>query len=232
MRIPWPILIVALVLPTLAALAYFVAADAASPLFRVTYVFAKALQFILPVGALAFFDRGSLWSVRLSTRGISPGVALGLLTFIAIAVAHLVLFRHGSALRDPSEAIRGKLAGFGLNSEGRFIILGVFYSVVHSFLEEYYWRWFVYAALRTKCSRLSAIFISSLGFAAHHFVVLHVYFPTQTWSATLPFSLAVAIGGACWAWLYERTGSLAGPWIAHALADAALMAIGFDLLYR
>ena len=35
-----------------------------------------------------------------------------------------------------------------------------------------------------------AIPISSLAFAAHHVVVLHVYFPNHFWSATIPFSLA------------------------------------------
>ena len=32
-----------------------------------------------------------------------------------------------------------------------------------------------------------------------------------------------------WAWLYERTGHLAGPWISHALADAALMWVGYQM---
>jgi hypothetical protein len=43
------------------------------------------------------------------------------------------------------------------------------------------------------------------------------------------FSLAVAAGGAAWAWLYEKSGTLAGPWLSHALADAALMTVGYRL---
>ena len=130
------------------------------------------------------------------------------------------------------EQIQAKVSGFGLDSPASYLVLTAFLCVVHSFLEEYYWRWFVHAGLRDRLPQALAIPISSLAFAAHHVVILHVYFPDRFWSATVPFSLAVAIGGAMWAWLYDRTGSLAGPWVAHAFADAALMAIGYDLLYR
>ena len=41
-----------------------------------------------------------------------------------------------------------KLTALGLQSPAAFIVLGVFYALVHSLLEEYYWRWFVFARLR------------------------------------------------------------------------------------
>jgi membrane protease YdiL (CAAX protease family) len=47
----------------------------------------------------------------------------------------------------------------------------------------------------------------------------------------LPFSLAVGAGGAVWSWLYHRTGSIYSPWISHLIIDAAIMAVGYDLLY-
>jgi uncharacterized protein len=43
------------------------------------------------------------------------------------------------------------------------------------------------------------------------------------------FSLSVAVGGAFWAWLYQRTGSLYGPWLSHLLVDAAIFLVGYDL---
>ena len=48
----------------------------------------------------------------------------------------------------------------------------------------------------------------------------------------LPASLGVAVGGAAWAWLYERTGSVLAPWVSHLLIDATLFVIGWDLLRR
>jgi membrane protease YdiL (CAAX protease family) len=45
---------------------------------------------------------------------------------------------------------------------------------------------------------------------------------------TLPTSIAV--GGAVWAWLYDRSGSLLAPWISHALIDGALFVVGWDMV--
>jgi membrane protease YdiL (CAAX protease family) len=47
---------------------------------------------------------------------------------------------------------------------------------------------------------------------------------------TLLFSASVAVGGAFWAWLYERTGSLLGPWLSHLVIDAGIFFIGFKLV--
>jgi membrane protease YdiL (CAAX protease family) len=43
-------------------------------------------------------------------------------------------------------------------------------------------------------------------------------------------SFAVALGGGFWAWLYERTGSIFGPWLSHLLIDAGIFWIGYDLI--
>jgi membrane protease YdiL (CAAX protease family) len=64
---------------------------------------------------------------------------------------------------------------------------------------------------------------------AHHVLVLGKYFGFDS-PATWLFSSCVAVGGAVWAWLYNRTGSLLGPWLSHLLVDAAIFAIGFDLV--
>jgi membrane protease YdiL (CAAX protease family) len=231
-KLSWPILVLALTLPTAGALVYFVAADPDSPAFKVSYAASKVVQFVLPVVVLLALDPGRLKAVRLSTRGLAGGIAFGVLTFAAIFGLYVLALRESAVLSGLADQVRAKVSGFGLHSPAGFAALAAFLSVLHSFLEEYYWRWFVHAGLRDRLPQAPAILLSSLAFAAHHVVVLHVYFPDRFWSATLPFALGVAAGGACWAWGYDRAGSLAGPWAAHALADAALMAVGFDLLYR
>jgi uncharacterized protein len=232
MRLPWPIIVIALALPTAGALIYFVAADPESPLFRISYSVSKVLQFTFPILVLAFLDHGRLRDVRLSGRGLVGGLGFGFITLAAILAVYALIFRGTPMLERLGETARAKVAGLGLHSPAGFILLALFIAIAHSLLEEYYWRWFVHSALRERMSSGLAIAISSLAFAAHHVVVLDVYLPGRFWTATIPFSLGVAFGGACWAWWYDRTRSLAGPWAAHLLADVALMAIGFDLLYR
>ncbi len=227
---PPAILLIALFLPTAGAAVYFVAADPNSPMFRLTYAASKFVQFALPIAALAAFDRNRLRAIRINSHGLLGGFAIGVLIAGAILAAYFGAFRGGEMFASLAIEVRTKVAGFGLDSRLGFVGLAVAISVGHSFLEEYYWRWFVHAELRERIGR-SAVVVSSLGFAAHHVVVLAVYFPSHFWTVTVPFSLGVAIGGAIWAAWYDRSGSLAGPWAAHLLTDLAIMAIGFDLLY-
>ena len=129
---------------------------------------------------------------------------------------------------SPAAAIRSKIRGLGVDRLWKFIALGAFYAVFHSLLEEYYWRWFVFQRLRRLWPLTSAIGLSSIAFMAHHVILMAVFFG---WSSpwTYFFSLSVAVGGAVWAWLYARSGSIYGPWLSHLLVDAAIFLIGYDL---
>ena len=77
----------------------------------------------------------------------------------------------------------------------------------------------------------AAVVLSSLAFTAHHVILLAVFFGGWSWP-TIFFSLCVAVGGAAWAWIYHRSGSLLGPWLSHLLIDAGIFIVGFDLVMR
>ena len=109
------------------------------------------------------------------------------------------------------------------------LAFALFLSIPHSLLEEYYWRWFVFGQLRRTAPFGVALAVSSLAFMSHHVIVIHQMLQ-QGWGVTLFFSLCVAAGGAAWAWLYERSRSLYGPWISHLLVDCGIMYLGFDLI--
>jgi membrane protease YdiL (CAAX protease family) len=232
----WLGVLVALVFPTVVTWAYFIqAADADQDIQRTVMGSLKFLQFALPIAwvCLALRERIVLrerigWQ-SFTTRGLALGAVFGL----AVTLAGWLLFQFvlapSPAFIAAIEPIREKVAGFGIDSVAKYVALGVFYSLAHSFLEEYYWRWFVFGQLERLVPLGLAILISSLGFMAHHVLVLAHYFGASS-PLTLLFSVAVAIGGAFWAWLYHRTGSLLGPWLSHLLIDAGIFFIGFQLV--
>ena len=39
------------------------------------------------------------------------------------------------------------------------------------------------------------------------------------------------LGGAVWAWIYHRSGSVWPCWLSHALVDVGVMAVGFDMVF-
>lgn len=227
------VILFALLFPTLVTLLYFVVLASAAPAIQQTaYALGKCIQFGLP--ALWVFAAG-----RQPPRRIRParsGLAVNLIFGAAVAGLAMVLYRlwlHPSGYLAPAspagQAILEKVHGFGVGSVWKYAALGTFYAVIHSGLEEYYWRWFVFGQIRRVMPILPAILVSSLGFMLHHVVLLGVYFDWALVPTAL-LSLAVAVGGGVWARLYHQSGSLAGPWLSHMLVDAGIFLVGYDLV--
>jgi len=227
----------AMIFPTLMTVAYFIvlARPAGSQegnlAMQLVYTLGKTLQFTFPVLAVLVLERRFPRPGPVTGRGVTIGVAFGIAVGLAIAVLYFGLLQGTAIFARLPALLSAKLYEFNLATPAGFIGLGIFISLIHSLMEEYYWRWFVFSYLRRLMPLWPAITLSSLGFMGHHVVVLGVYFPGYFWTAALPFSLGVALGGGFWAWLYHRTGSIYAPWLSHLLVDAAIMAVGYSMLF-
>ncbi|MGH7172736.1 MAG: lysostaphin resistance A-like protein, partial [Gemmataceae bacterium] len=227
-------LLFAMIFPTVAAWSYFLAlaeqGGKVNVWQQVAYVAGKLIQFAFPLLFLAVVERRLPRLTRPRFEGLALGLGFGLLVFGLMMGLYFGVLRGSGMLAQTPARLRQKLQEVNMATPMRYVALAVFIVAAHSLLEEYYWRWFVFGQLRRWMTRATAIALSSLAFMAHHVVVLYVYLPGNFWTAALPFSLAIAIGGAVWAWLYERSGSLWPPWLSHLLIDAGIFAIGWDLL--
>src|SRR5262249_22023903 len=112
-------------------------------------------------------------------------------------------------------------------------LLAGFIAVIHSVLEEYYWRWFVFGRLRRLIRPASAAALASLAFMGHHVVVLAVFIPgwERFFTLALPLAFGLGVGGAVWSWLYHRSGSIYAAWISHLIIDASIMAVGYEMVF-
>lgn len=232
-----------LVFPTLAAWLYFVV-YASSPTLPALYTACKIAQFLLPIVWLLLVARrrrgASPASPRHSDRGptknrdthLAGGVASGALLAAIVLLFYMVVLRGGDLTAEAAVRIAARLEALHCATPIRYVALALFISVVHSFLEEYYWRWFAFGRLRAYLGMGGAVALSSVAFAAHHVIALHTFTGSgHFWWATLLFSLAVAGAGALWAWQYARGGSLVPVWVSHTLVDLAIMATGYDLIW-
>lgn len=218
----------ACVFPSLMTWVYFVVL-AGRREAGVAYAVGKVLQFSFPFVWVRFVERRP---IRLSPPRRTEPTAL----LFGVVVMAVILAGYFGGLRG-SELVAGargrmlaKLTPIGLGTPLGFVAMAGFYSVAHSFLEEYYWRWYVFGRLRERVRPALATVISSLGFASHHVILLSSY-AGGSWLVVGLLSVGVAVGGAVWAWLYHRRGSLYGPWWSHGLVDVALMVVGYDLLF-
>ena len=228
-----------LLFPSLYTWIYFVVLrDSRPALGQAVYWAGKVIQFGLPVLCVLAVKRWRPRWGRPSTAGLATGVIFGAAVFAAIVVLyHLwfkpeqfrdLWFRGGQSLVSARKQILGKLAEFGVDGPVKYVLLAAFYSLIHSFLEEYYWRWFVFGRLREVVPWKTAVAVAAVGFMGHHVIVLGTFFGWLS-PATWLFSVAVALGGAFWAWLYHTSRSLFGPWMSHLLVDAAVFTAGYNL---
>jgi membrane protease YdiL (CAAX protease family) len=225
----WRVLLFALVLPSCVTAIYFQLLHGREALLQQgAFTIGKAIQFAFPVVWVWQTTPGQIRAARFNVRGMLWGIAFGMAVVAGMFVLYSVWIRPAAEDIHLFEQTRAKLEGLGIDRAWKYALLGLFYAGIHSFLEEYYWRWFVFGQLRSVVPVSVAILISSVGFMAHHVIVLAFYFGWLS-PLTYLFSAAVAIGGAVWAWLYDRSGSIYSPWLSHLIIDAGIFLIGYDV---
>jgi hypothetical protein len=223
-------LTLAIVLPSLVTFVYFVyLRDRPSGFQQIAYAVGKTVQFSLPIVAWLWLGRPRRKVPSSDAKWWWIGAAFGAVVFGLIASAYFFGLRHLAIADGLTQQVQAKISGLAMATPSRYLMLSLFYCVVHSFLEEYYWRWFVFDRLAAHLRLVYAIWIASLGFMLHHVIVLSLLIGWQSpW--TYLFSLGVAVGGATWAWLYDRSGRLGPSWLSHFLVDGAILGIGYFLV--
>jgi membrane protease YdiL (CAAX protease family) len=228
-------LVFAAVLPSFMAWLYFfvlVGSPDPDPVRQGAYGAGKLVQFAFPLVFVWFWQRRRPRHSRPNMAGVALGLGFGLAVAVGVFTLYFGWLRDSPMLEGTPAHLRRVLRSFGVDDGARYLALAVFYVAAHSLLEEYYYRWFLFGRMRAFLSLWPAVVLSSLVFMAHHVILLAAYLPGQFWTAVVPLSLCIAVGGGVWAWLYARTQSLYAPWLSHAIVDASLFAIGWNLLQR
>jgi len=220
----------AMVVPAMGALFYFVLLTG-TPIGRIIYVATKTFTLIWPILAVVAIEGRRLVlkspdlpkHVRAIPAGLSSGIVIA-----GLIIAFYEWTPLGDYVRPHHEAIRDKIESLGIRSLSAYFWFSAFMALCHSLLEEYFWRWYVFGRLTEVLRPPAAYGLASLAFAGHHYVVLGCYFPT--WIAVL-FGTGVGIGGGLWCWLYQRQESLVGVWLSHLFVDAAIVYVGYRLIF-
>lgn len=223
-------LLFAVLLPTLVTILYFVVlAPLDERIQQAAYGVGKAIQFGFPLFWVLVVCRERIKFKPPHAWGLVAGFVFGLIVLLGMFALYYLWLKPAGFFVEPAKAVDKKVGEMGLDSTALYAATALFYALVHSFLEEYYWRWFVFGRLERRIPFTIALAVSSLGFMLHHILLLWVYFGDNPLAIVL-FSLAVALGGAAWAVLFHFTRSLSGPWLSHLLVDAGIFLLGYDLI--
>ena len=98
-------------------------------------------------------------------------------------------------------------------------------TAVNPFLEEYFWRGFVYRGLDKHVrSRSFVMILTGVLFALHHVIIIRGWFnPGQFLFVTV----FLAIAGIGFNLVYKKTGSIWAGWLIHTVADLTIVIIAF-----
>ena len=169
----------------------------------------KVIQFGFPLlWTICFFKNrlSCLWpwtpdhDLFHDQRRLSPGlcwllsIGFGLFVAVSIFAGFWGLRKLGLIENQFLVIVQQKVSGMNLDTPLRFAAVGLFYSLAHSYLEEYYWRWFVYTRLRTMFSDQWANGISSFGFMLHHVILLGTFFG---WNSPLTYVFSLGASSNC-----------------------------------
>ena len=238
-RIPILVVVLGMAIPTLITWIYFdLLASAPALAQKTAYVFGKLSQ--VGIMLVAFW----LWRQRLKRTRTEPSlmgkpiasrwIAIGFISGLVIGCASIMVFQWVLLPLGVMESAKlkamEKLRSFGADSPAALVAIALFYAILHSGFEEFYWRGFVFRGLNEYLGVAPSVFLSSLAFMSHHVLVLAKFFGYASLMTYL-LALSVAVGGAIWAYLYHRCSSLIPGWISHALVDAALFIIGYMLVF-
>ena len=220
----------AMALPLCASLVYFVLL-AGSTVAMVVYAATKVFTVVWPV-FVAFAVEGS----RFARSGVQwrkhlAALPLGIMTGLLIGSVIIGGYSFepiGDYARGFKDEITTKVTEMGISEPVPYVVFCIFLAGLHSLIEEFFWRWYVFGRLIKVLGRGTAYLAASFAFAAHHYVLLGCYFSMV---GTVIFGTCVAIGGALWCWMYRRQSTLAGSWISHAMVDVAIFYVGYRLIF-
>ncbi len=172
--------------------------------------------FLLVAAALFSVRKYKLsWSslgLRLPKRG---GYWFPLPLFFAALVVFLVYVAIVNALGIDAE---GNVPEDAFDSTAGIVALGVLSLALAPFMEEVFFRGFLFGGLRGRWGLLGAAFASGLLFALPHYAGVD----------SLSLLPAIGIIGMLFAWGYYYTGSLLAPVVAHFMFN--LMSFLFGVL--
>ncbi len=125
------------------------------------------------------------------------------------------------------EAISSDFSSRMQLNRNSMIIAGIYTIFINSFIEEYFFRGFIFQEMFKQGLKKSAYLISSAAFAIYHVTIFEAWF--SVWLMMIML-FGLFTGGLLFAYFVKKTGSILTSWLIHVSADLALVLFGFLVL--
>ncbi|MDF2855150.1 MAG: hypothetical protein K0Q87_1001 [Neobacillus sp.] len=154
-------------------------------------------------------------------RDLKISVAFGLLAFSIIFLAFWIL-QDFIDLNSISNELQEK----SNITPSIFLFVALYVTFGNSFLEEFFFRGFIFVNLYKQGLKKTAYIFSSLLFSVYHMAIFVTWFEYKILLLALLGLFAV---GFLFNWLNRNSNSFINSWIVHLSADIAIIIIGFKM---
>jgi membrane protease YdiL (CAAX protease family) len=161
-------------------------------------------------------------SLNLNKRALLYGIYSGIICLIAILGC--VSFFQGFFFDIPY--LQELLKEWGFSGKVVFGLVLVL-AILNPFLEEVYWRGFIFRTIKNRYGVYFAILITAFCYTFYHLLSI---FPMFKWPLNIIGVIPVFVVGVLWGYLREKFNSLSGPILSHILADIGIIMVYFKFL--
>lgn len=162
--------------------------------------------------------------INLKKKGLSKGLILFMLfSYFVIIVGYLLLRNHIDL-----NGIRESLLNKEQLNKNNFIFIFSYIIFINSFLEESFFRGFIYNVFKKEGYEKIGVLFSALIFALYHIGIMDGWFN--------PFVMIVGVVGLFVTGIFlqdivKREDNLLGSYLVHAIANLAINTIGTIMLF-
>jgi len=160
--------------------------------------------------------------LRPKKKGLLPAIALGVGLYGAILGGYFLL----RPFFDFSKIAGALTKNAGVTKEN-FLYVSLYISFANSFLEEFFFRGFVFTNLKQLSGRKFAYLFSAAAFSLYHVAMMIGWFSLALFLLVMA---GLVVGGMIFNLLNEKLDTIYCSWLTHMFANFAINTIGFMLL--
>lgn len=157
---------------------------------------------------------------QLDKNRLKLGFVFGITSFLIVIAAYLIFIGFIN-LEDIINDLKQKNI-----TPANFILIGLYITLGNSFLEEFFFRGFIFLNLYNRKKEKFAYVYSSLIFGLYHIGIFKAWFNI---GIILLCLLGLISVGFVFNWLNTKSNNFINSWLVHIFADSAIILIGLRM---
>ena len=160
---------------------------------------------------------------HIKIRKLKTGFIIGAAVFLIITAAYFLL---GNMI--DFDSIKNELETKLKITSSTFIFVGLYITFINSFIEELFFRGYIFLNLYNSGFRKTGFTVSSLLFGLYHMAIFQTWFPAPLLVLSVT---ALVITGIFFNYMNIKNRNFLNSWIVHIIADTAVIIIGLRMFY-